>query len=77
MRIKEIRQDGRYYIVELEPNRLERIFGKKPGSIKLKDSGDSYMFGGQTIYIDEEGNKSGNGNWIAVELDKWRRKNTF
>lgn len=63
MRIKEIKPvNYRIYEVILAPNRLERFFGYKEKTIKLKDSGYQYMFDGQTSYFNEDGSKRGNND---------------
>jgi len=73
MKIKEIKNDAGVYNVTLIPNWLEKLFGVKEKTVKYKDSGSSYICGGGTIYVKQDGNRTSNGEWIAEEIDKWRR----
>ena len=77
MRIKEIKiKKGSYHIYEVTfvPNFLERLFNIKEKTKEYKDDGIKYVFGSQTAYLKKDGERLGNGNWVAEEIDKWRRK---
>ncbi len=73
MKIKEITNDAGVYNVTLVPNWLEKIFNIKEKTVKYKDSGNSYVLGGGSIYTRQDGTRTSNGEWIAEEIDKWRR----
>lgn len=62
------------YHVTLKPSLLGRIFGASEKVIKLKDSGREYVSGGQTVYINEKGEKIGNWSSIGEAIDNWRRR---
>ena len=75
MKIINIEKDDKQiYHVTLKPNLISRLFGAKEKVIKLKDSGRVYTFGGQTVYINEKGEKIGNWSNIGEAIDNWRRR---
>lgn len=77
MKIKEIKnKKDSYSIYEVTfiPNFIERLFNIKEKTKEYKDDGTTYTFGSQTAYVEKNGDRLGNGNWIAQEIDKWRRK---
>lgn len=77
MKIKKIETNPSLfgaYDVTLEPNWFEKLFGVKEKVFQVKDTDETYVFGGGNVYIDKEGNKLGNGHWIAEAIDKHRRK---
>ena len=77
MKVKEIElEKGSFeiYIVTLEPNWLEKLFGVKEKVVKYKETGYHYRFGGGgDVYADQNGEKLPNGNYIAEAIDQWRR----
>lgn len=76
MKIKEIkRKEGSYYIYEVTfvPNWFERLFGVKEKTKEYKDADATYTFGGGTVYLNKDGEKLGNGNWIGEAIDRFRR----
>jgi len=78
MKIIDIEEQGySYYIITLKPNWLERLFGLKQKTIKLKDTGSRYTFGNGRVYMDEDGNQTGNGSYFGETIDNWRRKKSF
>lgn len=78
MKITEIKNLGCLkYELSLEPTWLERKFGYKPKKLILKDTYSNYTVGGQTIYVDEKGNKTGNGSSYAEAIDRFRRVQNF
>lgn len=76
MKVIDVKPDKDWgvYDVTLAPNFIERLFGVKEKTISLKDSGDEYTFGGGTVYIDKDGNKLSNHNYIGEAIDKFIRK---
>lgn len=77
MKIKEIKlKKDSYciYQITFTPNWLERLFGFKEKTKEYKDTDATYTFGGGNVYIDKNGNKLSNGNWIGKAIDKHRRK---
>ena len=74
MKVADIQREGGIYTVTVIPNRFENLFGYKPKTFRLRENGSYYSFGGQNIYIFEDGTKTGNGHYIAEAIDKWRRK---
>lgn len=75
MKVIKIETESSIYHVTIAYNWFERLFGHKPVEIiRYKDSWSNYKFGGGTIYITEKGEKTGNGDYIAEEIDKWRRR---
>ena len=75
MKIKSIeREKGAsfIYVVTFEPNFLEKLFGKKEIQKKYKETGYTYLFGSGKVYIDQEGEELGNGNWIGKTIDKFQ-----
>jgi hypothetical protein len=76
MKIKEIKQKkGSYFIYEVTftPNWLEKLLGVEEKTKEYKDSNATYTFGGGNVYIDKNGNKLGNKNWIGEAIDRFRR----
>ncbi len=78
MKVTNVKEIGHgKYELTLVPNWLEKLFGKKPGKLILKNTDRSYMVGGQNIYIDKEGTSTSNGSPFARAIDKFRRSKTF
>ena len=77
MKIKEIKKvEGTYLVYEVvfRPNWIEKIFGVKERVKKFKDTGSTYLFGGQSVYMDQSGNKLGNYSYISESIDRWKRR---
>lgn len=75
MKIKEIkRKSNGIFEVTFTPYWFERLFGVKEKTKEYKRSDATYTFGGGNVYIDKNGNKLDNGNWIGEAIDKFRRK---
>ena len=77
MKIKEIKKvEGTYLVYEVvfRPNWIEKIFGVKEKIKKFKDTGKTYVFGGQSVYIDENGDELGNYSYISESIDRWKRR---
>lgn len=74
MKVTNIEQKGWVYYVTLTPNRIERCFGVKQTTEEFKGTDSYYTSGGGNIYVDKNGEQTGNGDYIAEEIDKWRRK---
>jgi len=75
MKIKEIKQqDGNVFIITLKPNFIERLFGFTQKEIRIKNTYDTYYYGGGFVYIREDGHKLGNDNWIGRALDNYQRR---
>ena len=75
MKIINIEKDEKgIYHVTIRPNLITRLFGGKEKVFKLKDCGREYVFGGQTVYINEKGEKIGNCSKIGEAIDNWRRR---
>jgi hypothetical protein len=74
MKIDKIKYKNKIYFVTLSPNWFEKLFNVKQKIKRYKDSGRSYMCGGQTIYIKSNGKDVQNGDWISEKIDEWRKK---
>lgn len=74
MKIEKIESNGWRYDVTLVPNWFEKQLGVPTEVRRYKASSRTYTYGGGAIYICEDGGELENGNWIAVAIDKWRRK---
>lgn len=75
MKITDVKKEGHMiYIITLAPNAIERFFGLKETTMRIKETYSSYSFGGGNVYIYENGKKLGNGHWIGEYLDNWQRK---
>ncbi len=77
MKIKEVKQKaGSYFIYEVTftPNWLEKLLGVKEKTKEYRQTESSYLVGGQNIYVDKDGYRTGNGSWIAEEIDRYKRK---
>lgn len=72
MKIANITNKGRIYSVELVPNFFERLIGIKPKTVEYKDTYSTFTYGGGSVYIREDGYRTGNGDWIPEAIDKWR-----
>lgn len=76
MKITKIERDENHseiFLVTFTPNIIENWVGIKSKTEKFKDIGSVYLFGNGTVYINQLGDKIGNGNRIGVAIDKWRR----
>lgn len=74
MSVKEIvRLGAGKYSVLLTPNLIETVFGLKEKTVLLKRSGDTYMFGGGSVYIRKDGSELPNNHYIGVAIDKFRK----
>jgi hypothetical protein len=74
MKIKEIkRKSDCIYEVTFTPYWLEKLFGVEEKTKEYKDSGYRYRIDKSTVYIDKNGEKLGNGNWIGKAIDTFRR----
>lgn len=62
------------YEVTFKPNWLERLFGVKEHTKEYKQTSSDYTFGGGAVYLDKDGDKLGNGNWVGEAIDKFRRQ---
>ena len=62
------------YKVTFTPYWLGRLFGRKEKTRRYKDDGTTFVFGGGTVYIREDGSKTTNSNRVGIAIDKWRRK---
>jgi len=74
MEITKIEEEGMIFTVTLTPNFLERLFFIKEKVKRFKQTHSTFTFGGGRVYLNEKGEKLGNGNWIGEELDKHQRK---
>jgi len=75
MKVSNIKREEEYsniYVVTLVPNWFEKLFGVKEKTKRYKDTGSIYRFGGGNVYINEKGEKLGNGSKIGNVIDKWR-----
>lgn len=57
------------YIVTFKPNWFEKLLGYKEKVKRYKKTWSTYVFGGGNVYLNEEGYRLGNGNWIGRKLD--------
>lgn len=74
MKITNIEQNGRIFTVTFTPNKLEKFLGVEEKIRRFKETGNYYPYGGGDVYLNEEGKKLGNGNWIGESIDKWKRR---
>lgn len=76
MKIKEIKQIDRLLIYEVTftPNWLEKLFGIKEYTKKYKRTMDTYENGGGNVYVESNGKRLGNMNYIAEAIETFRRK---
>lgn len=76
MKIKEIkykRNSTTTFVVTFTPSWFEKLFGIKEQEEEYKDTGETYHYGGGVVYIKKNGEYLGNGNYIGVAIDNWRR----
>lgn len=74
MKIKEIkRKSDDIYEVTFTPYWLEKLFGVEEKTKEYKDSGYRYKIDKSTVYIDKNGERLGNENWIGKAIDRFRR----
>ena len=72
IKIEEI--DGIFHVT-VKRNWLEKLFGFKAEEvIRYKMTLSTYKYGGGAIYIKEDGTRTNNGEYVAEEIDKWRRR---
>lgn len=74
MKIEKIEYKDLSYHVTFVPNALEKLFGVKPKTVKYKNSGSTFMCGGGTVFLREDGKKLSNGDWVGEAIDIFRNK---
>ena len=62
------------YEVTFVPNWIERMLGVKEKISRFKDTGKTYVFGCQSVYIDESDNELGNYSNVSESIDRWKRR---
>lgn len=72
MRISKIEKINGIFHVTFIPNKIEKFFGVKEQIKKYKATCSTYMLGGGTVYVAENGEKLSNGHWVAESIDRWR-----
>jgi len=74
MKVSKIEEINGVFNVTLVPNLLESLFGIKEKVSRFRTDGTTFVFGGGTSYIREDGETTGNGSYIGEAIDKWRRR---
>jgi len=74
MKVFNIEKEKNIYYVMVKPNWLEKLFGKKHKTLKLKKTDSHYSFGGQNIYKYPDGTVTDNGDYIVKAIDNHNRK---
>lgn len=74
MKLTKIEKIDRIYHVTMEPGFFERLFGVKTRVDRFMDSHKTFVFGGGTVYIREDGEELGNTSYVGNSIDKWRRR---
>ena len=70
MKIIKIREhENRIYSVKIKPNLIMRVFGAKEKTLRFKDTGRVYTFGGQTVYVNEKGERIDKYSKITKAID--------
>ena len=75
MKVTSVKEGGtNIYVVHLEPNFIQRLFGVKARTEKYKrDPWETYTYGGGGAYYNEKGECLGNNNYIQTAIDNYRR----
>ena len=73
-KVQSKKEEYNVYKVTLTPNWLEKILGLKEAIGEFKDTGDNYMCGGGSVYINKNGDTLSNHSDIDDAIDRWRRK---
>lgn len=66
--------NGNQYHVTFSPYFIEKLFGVKPKIIRYRNTGDTFTFGGDRVFIREDGKRLRNGDWVGVAIDKFINK---
>ena len=74
MKITNIVKEGRVYTLTFTPRFLGRLFGLKESTEKFKDTFSTYVFGGGGIYVNQQGQRTGNGSYIGEAIDLFDRR---
>ena len=74
MKITKIEQNGRVFTLTFTPTFIERLFGSKEKTKRFRQTHSSYVFGDGNVYVNENGEKLGNGNWIGKTIDRHQLK---
>ncbi len=75
MKVINIKEEqATVYLVNIKPCFIMRLLGSKEKNVRVKDIEETYNFGGGSVYVNEKGEKLGNGNYIGVAIDNWKRK---
>lgn len=73
MKVVSIKIEDHCYVVELEPNAIQRFFGMKKRLEKYKiQPFDSYVSGG-SVYFNQKGEELRDGHYIQKAIDNYRR----
>ena len=62
------------YHVTIEPGFIAKLFGAKTRVERFKNGGSTFMFGGGTVYVAEDGSDLSNGSKIGKAIDKWKKR---
>lgn len=73
MKIGKIKQKDDVYTIQLIPNLIEKLFGKKEEYREYKLIKDEIFLTGGGCYIRKDGIEVENWSQIQVALDKFRR----
>lgn len=77
MKIKNIEKEKdshNIYVVTLEPSWLGKLFGKKREQLRIKDTGNTFTYGGGSVYLLQNGMELLNHSKIGTAVDQWKRQ---
>ncbi len=73
MRITKIEKENLdIYNVTLTPQFMEKLFGFKEKTIRVRDSGNCFTIGGGSVYYLSDGTKLDPHNYIGKAIDNMR-----
>jgi len=74
VKINKVKNEYNIFEVTLTPSWIERLFGKKEQTIKVKSTDERYVFGGGNVYIYQNGEELGNHNYIGEDIDQYLKR---
>lgn len=73
MKITDIKRDHDMYTVTIEPNFIQKIFGKLPRVETYKEINRNYAHSDASVYVNNKGEIIGWFNPITKKLDNWKQ----
>jgi len=74
MKITNIEQNKNIYTVTFTPGIIGKLFFMREKTVQYKDIGETYMLGGDHVYVDKNGERLGIFDPIQEKLTAFRNR---